>query len=509
MKLTHMIGFNDLSRRDWLLFGGLFFLCILAKGGIFFQGYAVDDYTFAENMSDQNRELFFSQGRFIAWLIVYLLNLIGVNPIDITPLAAFSALTLQAALAVSAIRFIGYSSLLSAFIAGATIVLHPFSSEVLTFKIALPNYCFCALFLLFSIEAMQASRHIRSATSLSFPFVFALISVMTYQSALNYLLVIGAVGMLASFCFDSKDIWNTLNLRSSSSILIFVALLTGAISYLTLVLAKAFGLVAATTVRASLISSSDLFSRAGEVMEALEVIYLHGSPVVPKPLAVTSFIILSLSATIMMRRFFYFQNRKLAISLGISLSLVIPFLTIGVAIVLRDWWPAPRVLSHYSFVIGMIMLVSLEHSSLNRSRISYRLLLVLTGFVLLGYMAINNQIFVDQKRLNQWDAQFANRLMTRIEGLPNAGSVRYIRIIGGNWSYPEGLRTTYMDMNISAFSPQWSRDYVMDLALGTRMKPIEEDKLHIGKEVCKGQPQWPRPNSIRILEEVAVVCLPN
>lgn len=509
MEARHKIKFNSISKHDWLLFGILLFLCILSKGAVIFQGYAVDDYVTTEGVGEL-QQLFFSQGRFAGWLILHLLDLFGVNPQGITPITGFSALAMQAALAVSAIRFIGYSSLLSAVIAGSIMVLHPFSAEILTFRMVLPNYCFSMLFALFAIESIQPFRNTSTIRSISLSIVFAAISVIFYQISLNYLIVIGAVGLLVSFCFDGKDTQNTINLRKSSFILICISFLAGVINYLALAFAKILKIVTVVSDnRSSIVSPSDILIRAGEAMETLKVIYLHGSPVVPKFLAVATFVILSIAALIIVHRLLYVRNLKLAISLGVAAGLAIPILTVGVIIILKSWWPAPRVLSQYSYIVGLLGLASLDHCSLKLSRFNYKMLLALVSSVLLGYILINNQIFADQKNLNAWDAQLANRLLTRIESLPNGEKVKYIKINGGHWAYPKNLKTTHMDMNISAFYPGYSKDKVINIALGTRMQLIEEHEARTSKEICKDQPKWPKPGSIKILKKTAFVCLPN
>jgi hypothetical protein len=507
---NHMTGSISINKRDAVLFVALLFLCLLSKGMVLLPGYSFDDYWFSQNINSSHQELFFGQGRFIAWLIIYALDLIGVSPPDISLLMGFLALILQSALAVSAIRFIGYSSLVSAGIAGAAIVLHPFSAELLTFRVALPIYCASSFFLLLSIEAMNASRGTRSLGPVLMAFVFASIAIMTYQTAFNYLLVVSVIGVFASFCSEGKCISRALKLRVKSYAFLISSLGAGVMSYVASTLARNFKIVASMPNRLSFLSSSQSLGRLRDAFGTLQATYITGTPIVPKLLTLASIVVLITCLFIILRRFASVLRLQNATLLGISLILSIPLLTIGVILVLKVWWPAPRVLAHYSYIYGLIVLISLDHCGLRASANLYKTILAISIVVLFGYAAMNNQIFADQSKLNSWDRQFANRLMMRIESHADAGRIRFVRIIGGRPAaqyHPQFLRTTYMDLNVSAFYPSVSKDWVLDVTVGSLVRGRPDQISANDGDVCVESLKWPRPESIRVIEDTAFVCL--
>jgi protein-S-isoprenylcysteine O-methyltransferase Ste14 len=188
------------------------------------------------------------------------------------------------------------------------------------------------------------------------------------------------------------------------------------------------------------------------------------------------------------------------------LLLLIP-VSLGVIIPFGDWWPVPRVIAHVSVIIGLLFMVG----DLCYARVSTGVLggattlarvVMVSAFVLIG-----NQIFSDQLRINQWDRNMANRIVARLEMSPGFEDMRYLHISGGHWGFPAGLRTVMGDMNISAFSPSYSKFNIISDGSGYRFERAGGIKAEQGEAYCLGRLSWPHLESTTLIGDLGVVCL--
>jgi hypothetical protein len=165
------------------------------------------------------------------------------------------------------------------------------------------------------------------------------------------------------------------------------------------------------------------------------------------------------------------------------------------------------VVAHVAVIIGFIFVTAdLCYSSANKGAlnvivVSLRVLLV-SAFVL-----INNQIFADQLRLNNWDRSLANRVVARLEEKSEFQNIKYLHISGGQWRFPAGLKSTIGDLNISAMLPNYSKLHLITDASGYKFEPATTSRFEIGEGYCKGRTPWPHTDSIAVIDDVGIVCL--
>ncbi len=112
-------------------------------------------------------------------------------------------------------------------------------------------------------------------------------------------------------------------------------------------------------------------------------------------------------------------------------------------------------------------------------------------------------------RLNERDEAQANRIVTRLEMLPNFKSLRGIAIDGGLSGYPVPVTTDIHDMNVSAFSKSWSKLPLLIEASGYDFQPAPPSIQAAAAAYCSEVPKWPASQSVSTIESYGVVCLPK
>lgn len=496
------------SRNDIKLFLIITALGFIAKGAAAFRGMSVDDYPFSLGASEWSPGHFLSQGRFFGALVSYLIDAIGVNLNDTYFSMALLVIALQAALAVSVMRLLGYKSLMSGVIIGGLIALHPYNAEFLTFKHILPVYALALVFTIGAIELLQIrTRGIYANISIVTAILAAL---MTYQAALNYILVAAYGCLLMSFVSTSQGSQSSLdsrNLRASGWLLIFLSFLATLLFFGSLLLVKNLGLVENLTGRASLIGSSEVSVRVNQILTTLDFVFLKPEPVFPISLKLIYFSLSLVSVALIVLGILRYRRGLFTTCFGLVLLVIIPFLSLGIIIPLNEWWPVPRVIAHGSLLFGLIILVA-ERSVAQASFNAGKLIFIFAGYsLILGFIFVNNQIFADQQTIAQWDRFKANRIVSQLENNPDFHNIKRLYVNGGVWGYPVTLRTLQGDMNISAFFPPWSKRPLILESSGYKFGRPSSDDIKTGVELCLDREVWPGQNSVFVHGELAIVCL--
>lgn len=499
------------SRSDVKLYAFIFFLCVLAKGTAAFRGMSVDDYPFSFGVGNKQLELFLSQGRIFGWLVAYAVDWVGVNLNDTYFAMALFVLALQAALIVSVLRFVGYTSVIGSGVIGGLMALHPYAAEMLTFKVILPVYALALVFTIIAIELVNSRANGFYCKTLAVLTIAA--ALMTYQAALNYLLVVAFGSLLMSVVLNNQTAEfesSRIALRAKGWSLLLFSFLGAAIFLVVLSLIKSFGLVGNLTSRAKFIEMSQLSERFEQVVKTAYVIFLKAEPIYPLGLKIAFFIlfvgsVLTIVVTLFNRGRSYFN-----IVFGLFLLLATPLLAIGIIIPFDDWWPVPRVLAHSALLFGVLFAAAgcaVRNSQIGLYRLLSQIFIFFGSVIVIGFVLINNQIFADQQKIAQWDRFKANRIVTRLEEMPEFDKVKRLYIDGGRWGYPINLRTLQGDMNISAFSPPWSKLPLLLESTGYKFDPPSSTEIRKGAELCASKRVWPDKESVFIDREIAVVCL--
>jgi hypothetical protein len=493
------------------LFLIVFFTAVISKGAVVFRAYSIDDFSAISLVDSTLIDTLISQGRYVMAAIIRLIDAAGVNLNDAYFATGLLCLLLESVFIVAILRFIGLAGLPGAGLAGALIIAHPYLTEVFTFRLLLPVYCFVLIFSIITLEAI--TRGLTNWTARVFAVCGVTLMVFTYQSFLNYFAVIIAITFIhiqlrTKLTSDEDDTDKTYRLRaihliSVTAIAVFLyVVVTVTVTHL----GRAW-----MTPRASLLEMSKIGERFRQSGTLLTQIYWRNEPVLlgwPKALiAITLFIS---AATIFLRMLLKVNSRssnRAQKLLGFLAFVGLAPISIGLILPFIDWWPVPRVIAHVGALTGLLFLLAYMRPVGFFQKIFNALLRSSQVIILLVFILLSNQILADQQRINEWDKMTASRIVARLEIQPGFDRVQFIHVDGGAWGYPSKFRMIQGDMNISAFSVDYSKVPLLSEVSGyVFVRAVGEDLVK-GKNYCIDKRVWPHAESIAIIGTLAIVCL--
>lgn len=198
-------------------------------------------------------------------------------------------------------------------------------------------------------------------------------------------------------------------------------------------------------------------------------------------------------------------RRGTRLSLGLLLALffsVSAVSIIGVSLVIKEWWPVPRILSAMSFF--QAGLVALAFSNAGPK---LRIMVAAMAFVVLfAFIGINNHIFTDQLRVNLRDVHKASRIVDRMEDDPRFAQIQRVAMIGGNYAFRSPIYTAHGDLNISAFIASWAKVQILNEVSGYSFGEASPEEQILAAQHCEKSPKWPAPGSLEVSGPLAIVC---
>lgn len=496
----------NISRDYCILLLILILATLISKCGVFLGGFATDDYQFnAIPVSE-----FLSQGRVFAGAIFIILRLLDINGADLyLPFGAL-AIVLHAVFFAAILRFVGVEKIPGAGLIGALMVSYPYGAEIFTFKIALPTYSLALFFSFSTLELIV--RNPKSRSIRIFAFFSALSMLFTYQIFFSYFAILVVFSWIFYRLFSLSDITieneNGLTIRDRSAALLIVSFSALVAFFCILFVAKLFDIQLGSTGRAHFISFHMIPERLNQIIVQLKIIYWSAEPVFPVLLK-RILLLLSLYSFFYIAKYIYSSNNK---KWGYELFLIVVLFTflvplsLGVIVAFGDWWPVPRVVSHVSVIVGLLLIAGSYCAIASQRRTFYSLFVFGIMAVIFGFILVGNQIFSDQIKVNNWDKSLADQIMIRLEGNPNFNAIRFLDIEGGRYDYPDGVKTADGDMNISAFYPVGSKVPAFDFFIGSNFERPYGEKALQGESYCSTSPSWPAPQSVKIIGDLAVVC---
>jgi hypothetical protein len=496
------------TKNDRYLFGISLAFSLLSKGQSLFGGLALDDYGFLSRLSAEAQSLFLRQGRVGAWTIYSLVDHLHIGSANAYFAVTAFELFLQAVLVVTVIRFIGYTNLFYAGIVSGLMTAHPYLSEILTFKTTAIGNTAALLATVFAIETTRLVH--RKSINWIIPIVATFIALTTYQVMINVLLATTFGAMLMNLITNSEkreDGINTVRKPRWSWELLTVSITGAVLSVFPMLILKWSNQIDDLTGRAKLIGSNQILERGNQVWEVFIRILIKQEAIFPVLPKIMFLMLISLSFYLICNYLLIGTNKFRSLVYLSGLILLLPILSLGTIIPFGDWWPVPRVLFHNSILLGSIVLVA-EKPISGLSNSTFRKLFLVTGFVVsFMFVLLSNQIFSDQFRINRWDMAKAQRIISRMEEMPQFPSMRRLYIDGGAGRYPLGPYSIQGDMNLSAFYPSWSKIGLINEASGYSFGSPTSDEYTLGSEMCAELTRWPDPGSIVIVGELGVVCL--
>ena len=493
-----------LSKSEQIVALMAFALSLMARGLALLPAYAIDDYSFV--VADA-KPAQMAQGRLGAVLLREILHRLDALPPS-SGLLGNIVLTLVlvwVGILVCRIWRIESLPVLSGLVV-LFICLHPYQAEVFTFRGA---GLMLAVALGLAFYGISTCFHSRRAQIAAVLLIAA--ALLTYQVALNYLAMVlffSLVLYLARLYGPGEPVTaDSIQFgRVLRSQLLTFALAVACSALVMLAIPMLFGVP--LQQRTALLNVSGFGTRAVLALKQLRTMFSLDEPVLPvatkwllalTPLAALAVAAIRSPAGALKE---LFSRRSLPFVLAIAGGLPA---SLGVVLVLQEWWPMPRVCAHVSvFWAGMFALVFLAVPPLSR-----RLMLVLSGFIVLSFIGTNNHIFLDQLRVNLRDRTKANRIISRLEALPDFTPVSGVIVSGGQWGYYSPVRTVQGDMNISALYAEWSKLSLLNEVSGYNLQPAPPAVVEKAKGYCLTAPKWPSPQAVVRLDSFAVVCLAN
>jgi hypothetical protein len=173
------------------------------------------------------------------------------------------------------------------------------------------------------------------------------------------------------------------------------------------------------------------------------------------------------------------------------------------AVLPRTPWLATRLFSAASLVFAALAVACLPALPSWRRRAW----MAGAGILVLGYVAADAAILFDQRRVNLWDHQLANRIVARLEAQPGFASIKRLVVVGQLPAHPFPLPTADHDMNASAFHAPWSKAGIIEQATGLVFDKAAEADVQIARTYCAGHGAWPGPGAVTAIAELGIVCL--
>ena len=432
------------SRNEILISCVLLVLNVFARGVAFFNlKYSVDDYHHSLNLLSGSYDFVIAQGRFFAVVLYKMLGLIGVGSQESALMNSFFSLLAYIAVSIFILRAWRVSDRFSAIVIGSLVTLHPYVGEVFSFNILTMTISY-ALVLCFSGLLLLRSERVLTKT---IGVIFISLSLAIYQVVFGYVSIVVIVLIMQriyehttvkQMCFEILKVVKAIVFPLFVSLLIYFVL--------NFIVQKFYAGILVS--RSGFINISEIFQRFVLVKRLFVLMYFQNEPFFPwtTKLFILCIYGLSLVSIFMMNR----KKIPLAI-LKTTLFLIFLFILLlmpaGLIIPLTDWWPVPRVLSGAGIVLASgIVLV-------HQGKIK-KVCNVLVVLIIVSFIGVANSICYDQALMNIRDRSHIEGIISAIDENRN---IKKIALIGVRWNYALQVKTAYMDMNISAFGPAWSK----------------------------------------------------
>ncbi|MFY9822090.1 MAG: glucosyltransferase domain-containing protein [Thermoanaerobaculia bacterium] len=507
------------SLRELRLFACFMAVTAVAKGLALLPKYSIDDYYLLQ--IQPRVRIMIQQGRFGQALLVGLLRALRLDPGYCYVFFVVVAIATWALLALAVVRWWGLKRRgWLPIAAGCLIAVHPFTTEIFTFRTALGTSTLAlTLFSLLLLPRRWPPRQIVAGTAL-----FAL-TLSIYQVVLHFALMIlllgGACGIARYLAIGAKlgwsrrwaglCTWDRIRRHRQTALATCIALGTG-VYFLASRAVLAFSGFPAIA-RTQFLPVAGVGKRLAEVETLLQARLLLPDPLLSPLAQQLSLLLLVMAVGGLLARKAAWGPRRSALLTWAAVGLIAAGLiwSVGLILVLEEFWPVARVMSHIGvFWAGVLAVAWLVSGRWRRA--------VLAGaatLVILSFIGSDNRILDDQQRLNQRDAMTANRIVARLESLPRFREIETVAVKGGSWRFPQRIATADHDMNISAFGAEWSKVQLLNEISGYRWKWGPDELLampgkaetRLAEEYCRDVEPWPGPQSVAIQDRLAIVCL--
>jgi hypothetical protein len=506
---NHLIPFK-LSAVERRVALAIFILGLAAYGQAFFSlAYQTDDYNFPTQQEDPAFVKWFlvwEQGRIFWWVLYEAILALGA-----TPLTAFSVfgITLLAALILVGLglcRLWEIADFLPCLIVTGFVAVNPFIADFITYH---NSYPFLAAALAMAFGAVLSGGG--GPRRLFLNAGLMALALATYQMVLAY----AAAGvclqlvilMVRSTANTGIGAW-IQEARQAGWWRRLIPLVGGVFLYVAGY--KVLAIVSGEhTSRAAFLPLHEYPHRFAQFLQELYWRALCPVPLVTPVLKLLAFALFFAAAVLCAWKSLQSKNWRhwSADGLLFAMMLGVASLCIYALSFLADayWCITDRVFSTVAVVLaGAYCVVWSSRLALPRAALS------LAALVLLGSFALTaNQVMTDQQRMFRRDLLLANRIVSRLELLPNFNRVRRVWIVGGWRSFPDELPTTHWQLNSSATGEPWSRVTFLRELTGYKFETPQGVDLDVVRQRAGTLQEWPAAGCCTIIGDLAIVRLPK
>nr|WP_283844173.1 glucosyltransferase domain-containing protein [Bradyrhizobium sp. BR 10289] len=484
----------------WAVLG----LNIIARGqALFAPMYSIDSYDVARKSFSGEIAYSLSDGRFVRAALWWLQAQMGFQPIE----SMSASMCLSIPLFIIA-GFIFAAAIIDdikpqeAFAFAALFTLHPFATEYFYYG----EVTFATVLAVFfaAVAVWSAYRAPPSCFWRSVAIGAVALALGNYQVVIGHIAAGGLLVLVADLCVCGRASKSKFSVLLSRFLRRTSLLLAGFAVYLLCLITTRYLFPAIASGRAFRAGSPDVFQKLHALGAAMQFSFLPPQGLIPTTLSVLAILALGLSIVLLLRA--TLQRRGNVAALIAALAVAVAMACSAMAPLIGDTaWLAPRLLSPVALCIAAIGVIGFR-SAFARLNLC---LGAAFGVIITGYLGADASILFDQRRMNLWDHQEASRIIARLEADPAFGEVTSLAVVGRRKAHPLPLGTSSLDMNTSGLGSPWSKLGLFEQATGYRFASPTDAQWQAAVEYCGHQTVWPRPGSVGVVHELAVVCLPQ
>ncbi|OJT20103.1 hypothetical protein BO221_33485 [Archangium sp. Cb G35] len=483
-----------LSRRELLLFASTFCVLLMTWTPRLSQTfYSGDDYVMSQT-AHRVQETMLGQGRFGLALFLSLQEALGAphgRTITLYTWLALLLMSLGGVLLARMWRLTNERWL--PFVVCPLVFIHPYFAELWAFR-GVP-----ALACLSLLPAMLAVERTRLHGWRGMPGALLLLtfSLSIYQTSFNVLVAIIAMGALLELG-RSEGNRGEVRLILARWLPAACVLPLGSLCYLLVNKGVLLIFRPPVLARTQFLSLDGAPERLGQLKHLFKIMLRDEAFSTRLVTGLQAAVVLSALALIALQ--LWKQRNPAKSAWMVLLSGISLLATVGVLMLLKEWWPTPRTRIAFAFAMGghLALAYLLAPSRLRP------LLATVAGLLLWGFAGIDQQFSADQFVVNQLDRVTAQKVAFLQEQNPELRDLRKVAFVGHPFSYP-GTRVD-SDTNVAAMATSWSHAGLMRMVTGQIYVPLVDEEYALGVQECANGPKWPDEHAFRKMGELLFVC---
>lgn len=467
--------------------------------------YAVDDYQQTLYGLKSLSGSMIRQGRFGEYWLSEAFSVVGYDPARSPILSVLICLILSVWTASTALRL--WQIDMSIFPRALIIFIissHPYTSEILTFR-GIAVYHLIAFALAFAAIALARP----AVTGIVIPSFVLSAALTIYQVPVSYIAVFMIFdiavrlikGQIDSGAFSFRIVFEKIVI---SRILVVIF---GFAMYFVWLKISTWGLP--PHHRSVLIDFSHIPARS---LQAAKLVLQHfvtgkayDQALVPQAIMWLALAVVAVAAYEICAQATSFRRAVLGLTVWFVTLLLVATAMLGLPLVAKALVLPPRVLPQIGLVWGGAFAIALMVSS----KPAQHFVTGLLGVVAFAFVALNQQIFIDQIRVNTRDHNLTLRILARLEDMDGFPAVRRIAVNGSRQEdipVPTAIKERNA-FNRSSYLGSWSVAAMFSELSGKEVASPNVDERQAAIEYCKSAAPWPSKEAVTIRDKLAIVCL--